>query len=261
VSFWKFFDDTITCKNLFSIDNLSLNDKNILDKESYPIYFETLKSKAIINAPDVYTKFETSEFGTHYFTTNKIQSMLDVPIFFSGQLAGVVCFESTEEKREWDNEDINYARTISDVISLAISSQMRLKAEKKLKLKSELLSALALCTEKFLLSKSTQKMFAETYEIIGKVSNVDHIFYYEKDFETNTISQKYKWSRNGVAHQITELQEFTEENLEEIILHSRNKKVLNSLTSNLKEGYFKELLVANQIKSILILPLYANSAF
>ncbi|OXB03583.1 response regulator [Flavobacterium pectinovorum] len=261
VSFWKYSNDTITCRNLFSQDNQSLNDKNILDKESYPIYFETLKSKAIINASDVFNKLETSEFQQIYFIKNKIKSMLDVPIFLNGQLAGVACFESTEEKREWDNEDINYARTISDVISLAISSQMRLKAEKKLELKSELLSALALCTEKFLLSKSPQKMFQETYEIIGKASKVDHIFYYEKNFETNTISQKYKWTREGIERQITKLQNFTEDNLKEIILHSQNKKVLSTLTRNLEDTYFKNLLITNNIKSILILPLFANNNF
>jgi PAS domain S-box-containing protein len=261
VSFWKFTGDNIVCKNLFSSDNQSLTDKNILDKESYPIYFETLKNKAIINAPDVFDKLETSEFQEIYFTKNKIKSMLDVPIFSNGQLAGVVCFESTGEKRDWDNEDINYARTISDVISLAISSQMRLKAEKKLEHKSELLSALALCTEKFLLSKSLQKMFQETSEIIGQASKVDHIFYYEKDFETNTIRQQYKWSREGIAHQITELQNFTEENLKEIIYHSENTKVLSTLTKNLDDTFFKKLLVANEIKSILILPLFSNNAF
>ncbi|MBF4507549.1 response regulator [Flavobacterium sp. JLP] len=261
VSFWKFSNDVIACKNLFSRDNQTLSDKNILDKESYPIYFETLKSKAIINAPDVFDKLETSEFQEIYFTTNKIKSMLDVPIFLNGQLAGVACFESTGEKREWDNEDINYAKTISDVISLAISSQMRLKAEKKLELKSELLSALALCTEKFLLSKSPQKMFEETYAIIGKASKVDHIFYYEKDFETNTISQQYKWSREGIPHQITELQDFTEENLKEIIYHSETKKVLSTLTQNLEDTFFKRLLIANEIKSILILPLFSNNIF
>ncbi|WP_029272958.1 PAS domain S-box protein [Flavobacterium sp. KJJ] len=261
VSFWKFSNDVIACKNLFSRDNQTLSDKNILDKESYPIYFETLKNKAIINAPDVFDKLETSEFQEIYFTTNKIKSMLDVPIFLNGQLAGVACFESTGEKREWDNEDINYAKTISDVISLAISSQMRLKAEKKLELKSELLSALALCTEKFLLSKSPQKMFEETYAIIGKASKVDHIFYYEKDFETNTISQQYKWSREGIPHQITELQDFTEENLKEIIYHSETKKVLSTLTQNLEDTFFKRLLIANEIKSILILPLFSNNIF
>ncbi|WP_281232542.1 PAS domain S-box protein [Flavobacterium gelatinilyticum] len=261
VSFWKYYDDLIKCKNLYSIDSQNLTDKNILNKEAYPIYFETLKNKAIINAPDVFNKLETSEFETVYFTKNRIKSMLDVPIFLSGQLAGVVCFESTEEQREWDNEDINYARTISDVISLATSSQMRLEAEKRLEFKSQLLSALSLCTEKFLLSKSTQQMFQETYDLIGKASKADHMYYYEKDFSTNTVSQKYKWSRKGVTHQITPLRHMTEENLKEIFNAAKNRKILSSFTRKLKDTYFKQLLTANEIKSILILPLYINDVF
>ncbi|MFD1602468.1 PAS domain S-box protein [Flavobacterium artemisiae] len=261
VSFWKYYKDLISCKNLYSIDNQSLSDKNILDKESYPIYFETLKNKAIINAPDVFNKLETSEFEKVYFTKNHIKSMLDVPIFFSGQLAGVVCFESTEKKREWDNEDINYARTISDVISLAISSQMRLEAERRLEFKSQLLYALSLCTEKFLLSKTTQQMFQETYDLIGKAAKVDHMYYYERDFSSNTVCQKYKWSRMGVAHQITPLRHMTEENLQEIYDAAKNKKILNTLTRRLEDGYFKQLLIDNEIKSILILPLFINDIF
>ncbi|TDW48897.1 PAS domain S-box-containing protein [Flavobacterium sp. 270] len=261
VSFWKYYKDLISCKNLYSIDNQNLNDKNILDKESYPIYFETLKNKAIINAPDVFNKLETSEFQKLYFTKNHIKSMLDVPIFLSGQLAGVACFESTENKRDWDNEDINYARTISDVISLAISSQMRLEAERRLEFKSQLLYALSLCTEKFLLSKSTQEMFAETYELIGKAANVDHMFYYEKDFTTDTVSQKHKWSREGIEHQITKLRTFSKEDFKEIYDAAQNKKILNTLTRKLGNTFFKELLINNEIKSILILPLYINDVF
>ncbi|MBL0738202.1 PAS domain S-box protein [Flavobacterium sp. GN10] len=261
VSFWKYDNDLITCKNLFSLDNQSLNDKNILNKESYPIYFETLNNKAIINAPDVFNKLETSEFQKLYFTTNNIKSMLDVPIFLTGQLAGVACFESTEQKREWDNEDINYAKTISDVISLAISSQMRLEAERKLELKSQLLSALSLCTEKFLLSKTTHQMFEETYNIIGKAAKVDHMYYYEKDPIYNTVSQKYKWSREGVTHQITPLRHMTEENLREIYDAASQRKILNTLTQNLNDGFFKKLLIDNEIQSILILPIYINDIF
>ncbi|WP_119792194.1 PAS domain S-box protein [Flavobacterium anhuiense] len=261
VSFWKYDNDLITCKNLFSLDNQSLNDKSILKKESYPIYFETLNNKAIINAPDVFNKLETSEFQKLYFTKNNIKSMLDVPIFLTGQLAGVVCFESTEQKREWDNEDINYARTISDVISLAISSQMRLEAERKLQLKSQLLSALSLCTEKFLLSKTTHQMFEETYNIIGKAAKVDHMYYYEKDAIYNTVSQKYKWSREGVIHQITPLRSMTEENLREIYDAASQRKILNTLTRNLSDGFFKKLLIDNEIQSILILPIYINDIF
>lgn len=261
VSYWKYSNENITCKNLFSSDHHALSDKNILKKQSYPIYFETLKNKAVINAVDVFNKLETSEFHQNYFTKNGIKSMLDVPVFLNGELAGVVCFENTAAIRVWDNEDINYAKTISDVISLAISSQMRLEAERKLEFKSQLLSALALCTEKFLLSKTTQKMFEETYSLIGKASKVDHMFYYEKDFETNTISQKHKWTRQGIEHQITPLAKFTEDQFKEIVARADKKKILNKLTRKLDDGFLKSLLTENKILSILIMPLYINDVF
>ena len=261
VSYWKYANDVITCKNLFSSDNHTLGDKNILKKESYPIYFETLQSKAVISAVDVFDKLETSEFQEIYFTKNNIKSMLDVPIFLNGQLAGVVCFENISNNREWDNEDINYAKTIADVISLAISSQMRLEAERKLEFKSQLLSALALCTEKFLMSKTTQRMFEETYNLIGRAAKVDHMFYYEKDFETNLINQKHKWSRDGIEHQITPLTQFTEDDFEEIVKKARNKKILNKHTRKLDDGFLKTLLTRNKILSILIMPLYINDVF
>lgn len=261
VSYWKYSNENIICKNLFTLDNHSIAGKNILQKESYPIYFETLENKSVINAFDVFDKLETTEFQKNYFREHHIKSMLDVPVFINGQLAGVVCFENTKTKREWDNEDVNYAKTISDVISLAITSQMRLEAERRLEFKSELLSALALCTEKFLLSKTTQTMFEETYNIIGKAAKVDHMFYYEKDFETNLISQKYKWTRDGIEHQITPLAKFTEENFKEIIGKAHNKKIINKLTRKLNEGFLKTLLMNNQILSILIMPLYINDVF
>ncbi|MEO7978021.1 PAS domain S-box protein [Flavobacterium sp.] len=261
VSYWKYSTDTIRCKNLFRSDSDTLGDKDMLKKESYPIYFETLKNNAVINAVDVFDELETSEFQETYFKKNDIKSMLDAPIFLNGELAGVVCFENTAHTRVWDAEDINYAKTISDVISLAISSQMRLEAERRLEFKNELLSALALCTENFLLSKTTQKMFEETYNLIGKAAKADHMFYYEKDFETNTISQKHKWSRDGIKHQITPIAHFTEDNFKEIIKGSKNKKVLNTLTRKLDDGFFKTLLINNEILSILIMPLYINDVF
>ncbi|MCD0474661.1 PAS domain S-box protein [Flavobacterium sp. EDS] len=261
VSYWKYTEDTISCTNLYSTDNQKLDKKRVLKKEHYPIYFDSIINKTIINAPNVFDQLEISEFTKDTFLKNNIKSMLDLPIFTNGQLTGILCFESTPNKRIWDNEDISFGRTISDIISLAVSSQMRLIAEKKLEFKSQLLSALALCTEKFLLSKNTSKMFEETFDIIGKASKADHLFYYEKDNNTKLISQKHKWARKGVVKQITKLQSFNTEKLSEIFALAQNKKTLNTFTSKLKDSFFKELLVANEIKSILILPLYINDKF
>jgi PAS domain S-box-containing protein len=261
VSFWKYTDNKIICKKLYELNNHKFGKRIILKKEKYPIYFESIKNETLIIANDVFNKPESSEFVNGYFLKYDIKSMLDIPIFNNGELTGTICFETTKNKRYWDNEDINFARTISDIISLQIASKKRYQAEKKLKNKSELLSAMALCTEKFLSSKSIDEMFIETYEIIGKATKSDHLFYYELDSNTNLISQKFKWAKDGVTMQITDLQQFNFNNLKEIFTQIKNKKYYKSITRKLEDSSFKDLLLANEIKTMLILPVYIEKEF
>jgi GAF domain-containing protein len=52
-----------------------------------------------------------------------IFSVLDTPVFINGELKGIVCFEATDEMRQWDNEDINFSRSVSDIIAIAFESK------------------------------------------------------------------------------------------------------------------------------------------
>jgi PAS domain S-box-containing protein len=261
VSYWKYTEDTITCKNLYELETNAYSKGYVIKKEDYPIYFESIKSKKQISAADVLDKVELSEFVENYFLKYDIKSQLDIPVFISGELIGTVSFETSKNKRNWDNDDLNFARTISDIISLTIVSHSRYKAEKKLEHKSKLLSAMALCTEKFLVSKSINEMFIETYEIIGKATKSDHLFYYEKDFKTNLFSQKFKWAKEDLTLQITKLQSFTHDNLKEIVAEAKEKRFFQAIIRNLDDSFFKDLMMANGIKSILILPIFQNDEF
>ncbi|TRX41479.1 PAS domain S-box protein [Flavobacterium restrictum] len=261
VSYWNYSETIISCENLYQLDTNEYAKKIILKKEKFPIYFESIKTQPQISAPDVFNQWEISEFTGNYFLINNVKSMLDIPIFINGNITGIISFEATFAKRKWDNEDINFARSIADIISLAIASQMQLDVEKKLKTKSDLLAEMALCTEVFLLSKNIHEMFIETFEIMGKATKSDHLYYYEKDFETNLISQKYKWSKNGVTLQITPLQNFTDDNLREIVLQANKKKAFKTIVRKQKDSFLKQLLVANEIKSILIVPIYFKGKF
>ncbi|MDD5150205.1 MAG: PAS domain S-box protein [Flavobacterium sp.] len=261
VSFWKYTEDAIIRKRLYNLDENKYEEKVILNRDKFPIYFESVKTKAQIVATNVFDKWEVSEFKEGYFTREKIKSMLDIPVFTNGDLVGTISFETTKVQRNWDNEDINFARSISDIISLAILSKRRYVAEKKLKYKSDLLSAMTLCTEKFLSSKSINEMFIATYEIMGKATKADHIFYYELDFNTKLFSQKFKWSKEGIPSQITKLRKFSYENFKEIVANAKNKKSFKSITSQLEDSFFKELLIANEIKSILIIPIFLDNVF
>ncbi len=261
VSFWKYNEDKIICKKLYELDNQKFGVNITLKKEKHPKYFESIKKEVLIIVNDVYNNPITSEFVNEYFLKYDIKSMLEIPIFKNGELTGTICFETTKYKKSWDNDDINFARTISDIVSLQIASKKRYQAEEKLEYKSELLSAMALCTEKFLLSKSINEMFTETFEIMGKSTKADHLFYYELDSNTNLISQKFKWAKEGFTLQITDLQEFKTTKLKEIIVKAKNKKHFKSITRKLEDSFFKDLLLANDVKSILILPIYIENEF
>ena len=261
VSFWKYNEDEIICKKLYELDNYKFGKKIIFKKEDYPIYFESIKNETQIVAIDVYENLGTAEFVNDYFLKYDIKSMLKIPIFKNGEITRAICFETTQNKKCWDNDDINFARTISDIISLQIVSRKRYLAEEKLKVKSELLLAMALCTEKFLVSESINDMFVATYDIMGKATKADHLFYYELDENTNLFNQKFKWAREGITVQITKLQSLSHDNLNEILINAKRKKYFKTIISQLEDSFFKELMIKNEIKSILIFPIYIENKF
>lgn len=259
-SYWDYFPDKIRCRNLYERYKNKFEKGFILSRENYPAYFSTIESEVQIVASDVYSNPMTVELCNDYIPKNNIFSALDTPVFINGELKGILCFEATEHK-EWDNEDITFARSISDIIVIAIESQMRLDAENTLAYKSDMLSAMASCTDIFLNSKNQNEIFEATFPIIGKVTAADHLYYYENDPETNLIRQKYKWGKENIALQITPLQTLTHEKLQEIVEKVKQRKPFTSFTRKLGDSFFKNLLVANEIKSILIFPIFIKNEF
>ncbi len=260
VSYWDYQDDMITSICSYELKNNSFSKGHVFTKKQMPIYFKALENDKLIVASDSCNDPRIQEFKDNYFAENNIKSIVHVTIILNGKINGVLCFEATSPQN-FDNEDINFARSISDIISLAIEAQKRKDIEYKLAYKSELLSAMALCTDKFLVKRSTMDMFVETFEIIGNATNADHIFYYENDEKTNIISQKFKWAKKGVALQITRLQKFTHAYLKEIMDSAIAKKPFNSLTREMEDSPLKQLLISNEIQSILIFPIFQRNVF
>ncbi|MGL2993217.1 PAS domain S-box protein [Flavobacterium sp. TSSA_36] len=261
VSFWKYRDKTIFCECMFYLQSQTFGKKIILKKTEYPKHIQIIKEGIQLSKNNVQENPEDNELYDTYYKVYKIKSAIDTPIHLNGELIGVLSFETVKEYRNWDQEDLTFARTIADILSLTITNQKQFETEKKLQSKSDLLAEMALCTEKFLLSKSLNEMFTETFRIMGNATQVDHLFYYEKNPYTQLISQKFKWAKKGVPLQITKLKEHTETQLEEIITKLSRKKLFKAKTNNLKESFLKDLLVSNQVKSILIVPIYYQESF
>ena len=263
VSYWKYTEDKIICEILYHLDTDKYSVGNILDKEKFPIYFESIKAKKQISAPDVFNKSEVSEFTKSYFLKNDIKSLLEIPILTNGELVGTLSFETTQNQRNWDNEDINFAKTISDIISLAIISNMRFTAEKKLEYKSELLSAMTVCTEKFLNSNDINDIFSDVLVIMGKATKSHRAYYYESDSDAKSISQKYRWiiNNNKLTENNTKLQNLPYAYFEELLTPLLNNKIYEATIPKIENESLKNKLLAVDVTSLILFPIFVKNKF
>lgn len=118
----------IYSQNRTSIICLQLAQKNVdqlesgmeLRKTDFWPYFRALDSNPKIVANDALNHPATACFTDAYLIPVGIKSMLDVPIIYRGETIGVLCIESLS-KRQWTNEEINFAELISSLFSFAWS--------------------------------------------------------------------------------------------------------------------------------------------
>jgi signal transduction histidine kinase/DNA-binding response OmpR family regulator len=138
VSVWL-YDETgtkIQCLDLFERSLNQHGEGLELTAIDYPTYFQALSQEQLIAADDAHTDPRTREFSSSYLTPLGITSMLDAPISLGGQTVGVLCNEQVGTSRPWTPEDQNFARSIADLVSLALEAQKRKRVEEALR-KSE----------------------------------------------------------------------------------------------------------------------------
>lgn len=260
VSYWNYQNNQLTSQTSYNLETDSINNKILDPTQFLHLNFELLKEKKIIIIPDL--TVGSNDFLNNTVDVNSdVKSMLVMSVFHNGLLMGVLCFANKETNREWDSEDTSFIRSIINIISIELELQVRKKTEEKLHYKSQVWAVVSKCTELFLQSKSPFDMFSETFNAIGKVMNVDHIYYYENNQKNNLINQKYKWAKEEVQLQITPLRTFTHNDFTEIIEKALLKKPFSAITSKLYPSIFKKLLIDNDIKSIIILPLFLHNTF
>ena len=109
-------------KNCINKGKQSFESGLELSGRDYPGYFEAVTSEEIIVAKDAHTHVATREFSEGYFTTLKIESMLDVPFFNEGKISGVICCEHQNEQKDWTDEDIEFLKSCADLITVTYNT-------------------------------------------------------------------------------------------------------------------------------------------
>ena len=263
VSYWRYDKDSYVCENLYILETNSFTRGQILAKNKYPIYFEAIKNNKLICASNVAMHPELSEFTDDYFVAYDIQSLVDLTVSVNGTLTGLICFETCTNQVNWDNDDINFTRTISDIISLTIISDSRYEAEKKLEYKSELLSAMALCTEKFLNSNDINAIFSDVLVIMGKATKSDRAYYYENNLDTGLISQKYRWIAHNkkLSDNNVRLQNLPHDFFEDLITPLLNNKIYQAIIPEIENISLRDKLINVDVVSLILFPIFVRNKF
>ncbi len=126
VSVWFFNEDwtEISCEDLYILSR-NVHDREgvvTLRAEDHPRYFQALKENRVIAANNAETDPRTKEFTEDYLRPLGIVSMMDAPIRFGGEVVGVICSEHVGRMRKWTMEEMDFATSIADMVSLAMAA-------------------------------------------------------------------------------------------------------------------------------------------
>jgi len=127
VSIWLFSKDSteLQCIELFEADKKKHSRGAILKTEDYPNYFKAIFQANRVCADDAQNDPQTNEFAEGYLKVLGITSMLDAGIHMNGKLAGVVCLEHTDTKRQWHHDEESFASTISTLVAQTLTNADR----------------------------------------------------------------------------------------------------------------------------------------
>ncbi|WP_264564634.1 PAS domain S-box protein [Flavobacterium sp. N3904] len=192
--YWEYDLDKIVCKKLYDSNTNTYEDDIQFYKNENENYFNQIETKHQVVLSNIRSHSTDNKKNDSYIYKNNVFSTLDTPVFIDNELKGILSFESTGQIKNWDNEDINFAKSIADLIVIALTSQLRLEIEKRLAYKSELLLVINKNTNQFLLQKSTSKLIMGIINELGKVTKSEIISYFKKDPKTNLFDQKCKWT-------------------------------------------------------------------
>ncbi len=110
------------CLDLYEADRERHTSGQSLAVESAGPYFAAIESESILSAADARRDPRTACLTRHYLAPNGIQSMLDVPIWSSGELAGVLCAEHIGKlHRNWSVADQAFGLLITQVMGMNLS--------------------------------------------------------------------------------------------------------------------------------------------
>lgn len=133
VGIWLFNEARtgIECRAVY-VRGVGHSSGGVLLKEDFPRYFATMETGRRIVVDDARNDPATSELTEKYLRDNDVYSVLGAPIFYDGNIIGVICHEHIGDARKWTVNEQEFSALIASDISLSLEVDKRKVIEKNL---------------------------------------------------------------------------------------------------------------------------------
>lgn len=234
---WLFNEDYSILESLMSYvkSGMLYNVEKPLYRKDFPIYFSGLDKNDIIPSDNALEEGLNVELIDIYIIPKDIKSMIDIPIRSEGKMIGVVCFEQTKVFRKWSHEDLKFAQSLAQIISITIETNKKNKYRARLE---------SLIKEKNLLISEINHRVKNNISVVMGLINLQK----EKcrdDYHSNLFTEiKDKvFSMSAVHEQLLQNKEMDQINLGDFI---------TSLSDNLRRSFENEIEVVIEKEGIFI---------
>ncbi|MAP81496.1 MAG: PAS sensor protein [Aequorivita sp.] len=157
---------------------------------------------------------------------------------------------------------ITYNNKKADLVT-AIDLTKQYQQEQRIREQKQYLSIIGELNQLLLKTDDWVEALDRCFQIVGETLDVDRIYFFENDLENNTTSQRLEWTRNTNQTQIDNphLQNVSYNKFPVLLNPLRDGEKFEAIISQLPPSDTKEILKAQNIASILILPVMINNEF
>jgi PAS domain S-box-containing protein len=136
VSIWDYQPENqqIVCRKQYDQGGAQLfSEGAVIRQTDAPTYFEDVLTEKVMIAANAKQHPALVEFIDSYLEPLQIYSLLDVPFFVDGQMAGVICCEHQKEHKYWTLEEVAFVKSLADIITIATKTQQQLAQQELLR--------------------------------------------------------------------------------------------------------------------------------
>ncbi|HEX8789927.1 MAG TPA: GAF domain-containing sensor histidine kinase [Polyangiaceae bacterium] len=130
VSFWSLAERnaSMRCDAGYVASTRVFEHGAVLLASEVPAFFDAIREARTLNVEDI--RGDSRVRGLEeYCSSRGISSMLDVPVWIEGRVAGVLCHEQVGPARRWSGDEQEFAVGVGQVVASALTARAHTRAE------------------------------------------------------------------------------------------------------------------------------------